>query len=114
MSEIFFEQRNPARVSIRVSEATHAFLSLLPMYSLRTAAHSFKATVGEAEENLMYLGSTRARILRDAEGLYLAEEDLYMTRAEVEARLAELKNAQVGLDLHIEQRKERQLPRSIR
>ncbi|MBT9134567.1 MAG: hypothetical protein DDT38_01306 [Firmicutes bacterium] len=107
------EQRNPARVSIRVRKATHALLPLPPMYSLRTASHSFRAAASVAEETLMYLGSPRTRILRDAEGLYLAEEGLYITRAEAEARLAELKNAQVGIDLYIEQREEHQLPRSM-
>ncbi|MBT9132372.1 MAG: hypothetical protein DDT33_00886 [Firmicutes bacterium] len=50
----------------------------------------------------MHLGSTRNMVLRDAEGLYLAEEGLYITRTKAEARLAELKNAQVGSDLYIE------------
>jgi hypothetical protein len=107
------EERNPARMIIRVREDKGA-VALAPMYSLRTASVSFGATAGGAEESFVHFGSTAPRILRDTEGLYFAEEGLYETRAAAEARLAELNHAQLGLKLHIEQRTADQLPRSIK
>lgn len=108
------EQQNPARMVIRVRE-DKAATALPAMYSLRTASMPWGEAVGSAEEQLKFeFGSQAARMLRDAEGLYFAEEGLYAARAAAEARLAELNNAQIGLELHIEQRAADQLPRSIK
>lgn len=106
------EQRNPARMIIQVREDKEA-VALPVMYSLRTQSTSLGFEAGEAEENFKFLGSTRARILRDAEGMYLAEEGLYSTRTEAEARLTELRKDQPELALHIEEREAWQLPKSI-
>jgi len=60
------------------------------------------------------LGSENARILRDDSGLYLAEEGLYATLAEAEARLAAIKqNANFTYELHIEKRISGATPRMI-
>lgn len=108
------EQRNPARIIVRVREDQQA-AELPVMYSLRTASMPWGEGVGSAEEQLKFEhGSTEARILRDAAGLYFTEEGLYATRAEAEARLIELKSSFTGLALHIEQRGANQLPNSLR
>jgi len=108
------EQRNPARIIIRVREDQQA-AELPVMYSLRTASMPWGEGVGSAEELLKFThGSSEARILRDATGLYFAEEGLYATRAEAEARLSELKNSFTWLALHIEQRDAAETPKSMK
>jgi hypothetical protein len=108
------EQENPARLIIKVREDKEAE-AMPPMYSLRTASMPFGETVGVAESILEFeLGSENARLLRDEAGLYFAEEGLYFTLAEAEARLAEIKQYEhFTFDMHIEKREPGAVPTSI-
>jgi len=108
------EQRNPARIVIRVSEDKQAE-QLPAMYSLRTASMPLGETVGHAEEDLKFrLGSEQARIQQDIAGYYLAEEGLYTTRAEAERRMIALTTAGFGRPLYIERRDAKAVPQHIK
>jgi hypothetical protein len=108
------EQQNPARIIIKAREDKEAN-PLAPMYSLRTASFPFGPDSGTAEEMLrVELGSEYARQLRGKNGLYLAEEGLYPTLAEAEARMAEIKQyAHFTFMMHIEKRDPGSVPESI-
>ena len=108
------EQQNPARIIIKVREEKQAE-PLAPMYSLRTASFPFGEPVGVAENILAFeIGSENARLLRDKNGLYLAEEGLYSTMAEAEARLAEIKQyTNFTFTMYIEKREPGSAPESI-
>jgi hypothetical protein len=108
------EQENPARLIIKVREDKEVE-ALPPMYSLRTASMPFGETVGVAENILEFeLGSENARLLQDEAGLYFAEEGLYLTIAEAEARLAEIKQYEhFTFEMHIEKREPGEIPASI-
>ncbi len=115
-------QPNPARLIIKVKDDRKATAlspatapSTFPFYSLRTSSLPFGEEVGGAESMMrVELGSENARILRDDSGLYLAEEGLYATLAEAEARLAAVKqNANFTYELHIEKRISGATPRMI-
>ncbi len=105
------EQQNPARLIIKVRKDAET-AALAPMYSLRTVSLPFGEVVGVAENIMKYeLGSENARLLMDDSGLYLAEEGLYATLAEAEARLAELKQAENFLyEMRIEKREAVKVP----
>jgi len=108
------EQENPARMIITVREDKDAE-PLVPMYSLRTVSMPFGESVGVAENILKFeLGSANARLVQDATDLYFAEEGLYPTLAEAEARLAELKQYEhFTFEMHIEKREPGTVPGSI-
>jgi hypothetical protein len=108
------EQQRPARIILKILEDKEVE-PLAPMYSLRTASFPFGADSGTAEEMLRgELGSENARQLRDKNGLYLAEEGLYPTRAEAEARMAEIAlNDYFTYELHIEKREPGSVPEPI-
>jgi len=108
------EQQNPARLIIKVRKDKEA-VKTTPMYSLRTSSLPFGEVVGVAENIMRFeLGSEDARLLMDDSGLYLAEEGLYATKAEAEARMAELKQYEHFLyEMHIEKRKSGSKPGTI-
>lgn len=108
------EQQNPARIIIKVREDKQAE-PLAPMYSLRTASFPFGESIGVAENIFASeLGSASARLLKDKNGLYLAEEGLYSTMAEAQARLAEIEQYEhFTYELHIEKRESGSVPESI-
>jgi len=108
------EQENPAKMIIKVREDKETE-SLAPMYSLRTASMPFGESVGVAENILEFeLGSANARLVQDANDLYFAEEGLYPTLAEAEARLAEIKQFEhFTFEMYIEKREPGSVPGSI-
>ena len=105
------EQENPARMIITVREDKEA-KPIGPVYSLRTASMPFGEMVGVAENILEFeLGSENARLLQDESNLYFAEEGLYQTMAEAEARLAEIKQYEhFTFEMHIEKRESGAVP----
>ncbi|MBS3977581.1 MAG: hypothetical protein KGZ75_12840 [Syntrophomonadaceae bacterium] len=108
------EQKNPARIIIKVRE-DNAAAPLAPMYSLRTASFPFGEVVGVAENILTSeLNSENARLIMDRSGRYLAEEGLYLTKAEAEARKAEIKQYEhFTYEMHIEKREPGAVPELI-
>jgi hypothetical protein len=80
------EMKEPASIVIGLKEDTE-FVEK-SMYSLRTKSYPYGETLGRLEERLMRSGPTR--VLKDSEGMYFVELQLFETEKDASDRLGEL------------------------